>query len=124
MQITFTGRGVEVTDQIRATAEHKLAHLEKMEPRISVVALELINEHHPRVDGNKRVEAALETPRKTFRARAVAPDIPSALDMVRQKLERQLRDHHGRRRFLRRRGVGSAESASSPGASGAEGATE
>jgi ribosomal subunit interface protein len=114
MQMTFTGRGVEVTDEIRAAAEHKLAHLEHLEPRVSTLKIELINEHHPRLDGQKRVEAALKIPRKTFRAHAEAPDVPSAIDQVRQKLERQLRDHHGRRRFLRRRGVGSAGSATPP----------
>ena len=114
MQMTFTGRGVPVTEEIRATAEHKLAHLERMEPRVSTLTLELINEHHPRPDGLKRVEAALRIPRKTFRAHAEAQDVPSALDLVREKLERQLRDHHGRRRILRRRGVGSAESMAPP----------
>jgi len=124
MQMTFTGRGVAVTDEIRAAAEHKLASLERIEPRASLLALELINEHHPRVDGNKRVEAALRIPRKTFRAHAEAADVPSAFDLLRAKLERQLRDHHGRRRFLRRRGVGSAEDVAPPGPAGSEGAME
>ncbi|MEX0984631.1 MAG: ribosome-associated translation inhibitor RaiA [Actinomycetota bacterium] len=124
MEMTYTGRGVDVTDEIRATAEHKLAPLARIEPRISLLALEVINEHHPRPDGQKRVEAALRIPRKTFRAHAEAQDVPSAIDLVREKLERQLRDHHGRRRFLRRRGVGSAESATPPDQAGAEGAIE
>ena len=65
----------------------------------------------------KRVEAALQIPRKTFRAHAEAKDVPTAIDEVREKLERQLRDHHGRRRAAHRRGVGSAQDAASRAAS-------
>jgi len=125
MDMTFTGRGVEVTDEIRAVAEHKMAPLERMEPRLTGLALELINEHHPRLDGLKRVEAALHIPRKTFRAHAEADDVPSALDQVRDKLERQLRDHHSRRRrFGKKRGVGSAVNPTPAGATGPEGEVE
>src|ERR1044071_3885197 len=68
MDMTFTGRGLEVTDTIRGLAEQKLAPLGRIEPRATALDLELINEHHPRMDGVKRVEAALRIPRKTFRA--------------------------------------------------------
>ena len=64
----------------------------------SRIDLEFIAEHYPRLDGLKRVEAALFIPRKTFRAHAEADDVPTALDRVADKLERQLRDHHGKRR--------------------------
>jgi len=105
MDMTFTGRGVAVTDELRSQAQHKLAPLERMEPRLTGVDLEFINEHHPKPDGLKRVEAALRIPRKTFRAHAEAWDVPSAIDEVKEKLERQLRDHHGRRRAVYRGGV-------------------
>ena len=98
MDLTFTGRGLPVTDEVRETAGHKLAHLERMEPRTTRIDLEFIGEHYPSPDGLKRVEAALHIPRKIFRARAEADDVPTAIDRVADKLERQLRDHHGRRR--------------------------
>ena len=98
MDLTFTGRGFPVTDEVRETAGHKLAHLERMEPRTTRIDLEFIGEHYPGPDGVKRVEAALHIPRKTFRARAEADDVPTAIDRVADKLERQLRDHHGKRR--------------------------
>jgi ribosomal subunit interface protein len=108
MEMTFTGRGVRLTEEIRTQAEHKLAPLERLEPRLTTIDLEIINEHHPKPDGLKRVEAAVRIPRKTFRAHAEADDVPTALDEVKEKLERQLRDHHGRRRSTQRGGVGSA----------------
>ncbi|MDP9299382.1 MAG: ribosome-associated translation inhibitor RaiA [Actinomycetota bacterium] len=109
MDLSFTGRGVRITEDIRTTAERKLAPLERLEPRATRIDVELINEHHPRIDGLKRVEAALRIPRKTFRAQAEAEDVPTAIDRVKDKLERQLRDHHGKKRPPRqKRGLESA----------------
>jgi ribosomal subunit interface protein len=108
MDMTFTGRDLEITDEMRETATRKLASLERLEPRAVALDLELIGDH-PKLDGTKRVEAALRIPRKTFRAHAEAPDVPTALDRVRDKLERQVRDHHGKRRHVKKpRGIESA----------------
>jgi ribosomal subunit interface protein len=97
MDLTFTGRGLGVTDAVRETAQHKLAAISRLEPRVTRIDLEFIAEHHPR-PGTTRVEAAVHVPRKTFRAEAEAEDVPTALDRVVARLERQIRDHHGKRR--------------------------
>jgi ribosomal subunit interface protein len=120
MDLTYTGRGLQVTDDMRATARHKLSRLGRMEPRTTRIDLEFINEHHPKPGGLKRVEAALRIPRKTFFAHAEARDVPSALDDVAEKLERQLRDHHGKKRSRVHRGLESAH----PGPGSAEAADE
>ena len=98
MDLTFTGRGLGLTDAVRETAEHKLAAISRLEPRATRIDLEFISEHHPRIDGTTRVEAVVHVPRKTFRAEAEAADVPTALDRVVERLERQIRDHHGKRR--------------------------
>ena len=72
MDLMFTGRGVEITDEVRGAAQHKLARLERLEPRVTRVDVEFIAEHHPRLDGTVHVEAAFHVPRKTFRAEAEA----------------------------------------------------
>ena len=95
MDVRYTGRGVPLSDDVREQAEHKLARLERLEPRTTRLDLEFVAEHHPSPDGLKLVKAALKIPRKTFRAHAEAPDVPTALDHVAEKLERQIRDHHG-----------------------------
>jgi putative sigma-54 modulation protein len=112
MDLTFTGRGLPVTDEIRETATHKFSRLGRMEPRATGIDLELIAEHHPAPNALKRVEATLRTPRKTFRAHAEAGEVPAALDAVADKLERQLRDHHGKKRSARH--AGGLESATTP----------
>ena len=112
MDMTFTGRGLHVSDEIRDLSTQKLTPLARIEPRATSLDLELINEHHPKPDGLKRVEAALRIPRKTFRAHAEADDVPTAIDRVRDKLERQLRDHHGKKRtWLTKGGLGYAQAA-------------
>ena len=98
MDLTFTGRGIEVTDELRETAAHKLARLSRLEPRTTRIDLEFVSEDYPRVDGTMRVEAALHVPRKTFRALGEATDLPTAIDRVGERLERQVRDYHGRRK--------------------------
>ena len=82
MDLNFTGRGLQVTDEVREAAEHKLAPLARLEPRTTRIDLEFISEHHPRIDGTTHVEAALYVPRKTYRAEAEADDVPTALDRV------------------------------------------
>ena len=97
MDLRYTGRGVPLSDEVRQQAEHKLARLERLEPRSMRLELEFVAEHHPSPDGLTLVKAALKIPRKTFRAHAEAADVPTALDHVAEKLERQIRDHHGKR---------------------------
>jgi ribosomal subunit interface protein len=96
MDLVLKARGVPLDDRVRELALHKLARLERLERRVQRVEIEVIDERH-RPEGHRRLEAALVTPRKTFRAHAEAPDIEHALDGIVQRLERQLRDHHGRR---------------------------
>jgi ribosomal subunit interface protein len=117
METRFTARGLEITDEIREAAQRKLAPLERLEPRTTRVDLELISEHHPKVDGTIRIEAALHVPRKTFRATADAPTPVAAIDAVKEKLERQLRDHHGKKRVSQKgRGLESAPAVQAGGA--------
>jgi ribosomal subunit interface protein len=69
-----------------------------MEPKLTRLQVEVISEKNPRQGGVRRVEAVADTPRKVFRARADAPEVESALDLIAEKLERQIRDHHKKRR--------------------------
>jgi len=117
MDVVVKGRGTRVTDQIRGSAEHKLARLQRMEPRVTRIEVQVIAEPNPSNVRARRVEAALRTARKTFRAHAEAEDVDSAFDRLAEKLERQLRDHHSKRRARLGagvKGVRSAELAGEP----------
>jgi ribosomal subunit interface protein len=98
MDLVLNARGEKLTDEIREAAEHKLSRLERMEPKVTRLEVEIISERNPRLGGRHRVEAAFDTPRKTYRARADATEVETALDEIVEKLERQIRDHHTKRR--------------------------
>jgi len=98
MDLVMKSRGTRITDHMRTTAARTLSRLERMEPRVLRLEVEILTERNPRLGGIKRVEGALETPRRTFRAKAQGDDVDSALDQLVEKLERQVRDHNTKRR--------------------------
>ena len=115
MDLTFTGRGLPVSDEIRLQAQHKLARLERLEPRVVRLDVEVVSEHHPGPhEGLKLIKAAVRVPRRTFRAHAEAADVRTALDDVAEKLERQLRDHHDKRLARWRRRVRFGKGSAAP----------
>jgi ribosomal subunit interface protein len=98
MELTCTGRGIHITDDMRRTAERKLGKIERLDARAVRLDVEVVVEKNPRLAHLKRLEASLVTPRKTYRAHAEDPEFGNALDMVVQRLERQIRDHREKRR--------------------------
>jgi len=111
VDLMLKARGARITEHLRQVAEHKLARLERMEPRLTRLEIEIISEKNPRQGGVHRVEAAADTPRRTFRAHADARDVDAALDLVAEKLERQIRDHHEKLKARRLPGAGRVKSA-------------
>ncbi len=121
MDVVLKGRGTRITDHLRSAAVRKLSRLARMQPRVVRVELEVITERNPKLGGIKRVEAAVATPRRTFRAHAESSDVDSAIDQVAEKLERQLRDDNTKRRTKLITGAGRLGSVKAgPGAGGSE----
>jgi len=98
MELTVKGRGVRITDQVRAAAAHKLAKLARIDPRADRVEIEIISERNPRLNGTKRVEGAVTTKRQILRATASAPDVDAALDELSERLARRVRDYRAKRK--------------------------
>ena len=117
MEFVLKGRGDRVAQRLRQVTEHKLSRLERIEPRLARLEVEVIAEKNPRQGGIHRVEAVATAPRKTYRAHAQGKDVDYALDLVAERLERQIRDHHERRRARRNAGAGRVKSAQTPGGS-------
>jgi ribosomal subunit interface protein len=101
MDIVMKGRGGRVSNQTRQRVERKLLRLTRLEPGIQRIEVELIQETNRRVNGGHRIEVACRVSRRTFRASGNGSDIEIALDRVTDRLERQLKDDHGRRRTRR-----------------------
>jgi ribosomal subunit interface protein len=110
MDLRLQTRGGRIGDRLRQVAAHKLSGLERMEPALVRVEIEVISQKN-----SQRVEAVAATARKTYRAHADAREVESALDVVVDKLERQVRDHHQKRRARLIAGAGRVISARSIG---------
>src|SRR5260370_29511823 len=50
MEFTFKGRGLRITDEVREVARHKLSRLARMEPRATLLEVEVIAQRNPRLD--------------------------------------------------------------------------
>jgi len=91
------GRNIEVTDAMRSYAEEKLDKLTRFSDRI--VDAKVVMSYA--TDGNAaspaKVEVQLNVPQGIVRAEESGPDTYAAVDMVVEKLERQLRRFKERR---------------------------
>ncbi len=99
MKIQVKGRHVIVTDPLREYAEEKLTRLHRLmsERRIddvTLVELELIVERsHP--SGESQIaEATIFTRGPVLRARESSPDMYASIDLVYEKLQRQVKKYH------------------------------
>ena len=115
MELVLKGRGTRVDERLRQVTEHKLTRLDRLEPKLTRLEVEVVTEKTPRRGGLHRVEVVASAPRKTYRAHADARDVESALDVVAERLARQIRDHHDKRRARLIAGASRLRSAQTPG---------
>ena len=99
MKIQVKGRHVIVTDPLREYAEEKLTSLHRLLrdrhiDDVTLVELELIVEKsHP--SGESQIaEATIFTRGPVLRARESSPDMYASIDLVYEKLQRQVKKYH------------------------------
>jgi putative sigma-54 modulation protein len=85
MPVRITGRHLVVTPEIREYIERKLPRVERYTDRIHSVEFVLEKERY-----RHRVEARLKAGPVTVTAKAADPDLMKAVDVLADKLERQL----------------------------------
>lgn len=90
-QYHVRGENIAITDAIRDYAENKLSKLEKYFSDDEIVTVHVNAKVYP----NKRAKAEVTIPHKnvTLRAEETSDDWYASLDLVVDKLERQLRKH-------------------------------
>ena len=102
MDVVVRGRNVEVPEHYRQNVEEKLARVERFDPKIIRVDVELYHERNPRQSNScQRVEVTCKTRGPVVRSEAQAADFYSALDAAVTKLEGRLRRAADRRRVHR-----------------------
>lgn len=98
MEIIVKGRSVEVPDHFRDHVTEKLARIERYDPKLARVDVELSHENNPRQKKSKqRVQVTVTGRGPAVRAEAAADTFYTALDMVSDKLDTRLRKLRGRR---------------------------
>ncbi len=94
MQIKVTGRHIPVTEPIRAYAEEKVSKAAKIHDREDMTVDVVL--HVEKNPSNKNKDVAEVTARMkgiVVRAEEAAPDMYTAIDLVSEKLERQMRKY-------------------------------
>lgn len=103
MRLQVKGKNVEVTPSIREYAERKLARLSKQLAEQTQVELELSEQRNPSIADSQVAEATVFTKGPTLRARESSRDMKASIDLLADKLERQVKRYTERRRVEPRR---------------------
>jgi ribosomal subunit interface protein len=94
MDISMTARHFELNDSLREHVQNRLARLDRYNQRMSRLEVTLTEENR-----QKRVEALAAVDGDVdIHAEAVADDFRTAVNRVSEKLARQLKRRHERRR--------------------------
>jgi ribosomal subunit interface protein len=99
VDIIVKGRHTDVNDRFRRHVDTKLAKVEKLDPKVIRVDVEVSEEHNPRqADTRERIELTIVSRGPVIRAEAAADDRYAALDMALGKLEARMRRMCDRRK--------------------------
>lgn len=91
MNMSVRGRHMDVTPKIRDYAEEKIGRVGKiLNHGLMDIEIELWTEKNPSIAANQVAEVTLFTKGPVIRAREAAGDMFAAIDMVSDKLERQV----------------------------------
>lgn len=105
MEITVTGRHVQVTDRFRQQLQEKLAKVEQFAPRTQRVDVVVRHERSRAAKGRQVVEITCLAKGPVIRAEAVSEDSYAALDLAMEKLTERLRRAGDRKLVQRRKGA-------------------
>jgi putative sigma-54 modulation protein len=97
VKLQVTGRNLDVTPSIVDYAERKLTKLARHLSDSSRVELELRIEKNPSISENNVAEATIWTKGPVLRARESSTDMYASIDLVAEKLERQVKRYRERR---------------------------
>ncbi|MCX8032072.1 MAG: ribosome-associated translation inhibitor RaiA [Thermoleophilia bacterium] len=96
MNLTVKGRNLVLTDAIESYAREKIGKLGKYLADGVRCEVELWTEKNPSISDNQVVEVTIFTKGPVIRAREASPDIYASIDLVCEKLERQVKKYRGK----------------------------
>ena len=102
MRIEVRGRNTPVTDQLRRHVEERFrARIGRQVSDLARLDVELTVEKNPSIPAAKIAEATLHLKGVTLRARESSGDLEHSVDLVADKLARQVKRHRDKRRGRR-----------------------
>ena len=101
MQLQIKARNTEVTESVRKHAERHLRKVAKQVSDLARLELELFQQRNPAIHDGKVAEATLHLKGAVLRARVASPDMAQSVDLVAEKLARQVKRHRDKRRGAR-----------------------
>jgi putative sigma-54 modulation protein len=97
MKFIIHGKNIEVTDALRQYVEEKLGKSEKYSRHILEMNVELCVAKNPRIKNNQQVNVTTSVNGLVLRAEESAVNMYAAIDLVAEKLERQLKKYENKR---------------------------
>jgi putative sigma-54 modulation protein len=102
VRIEVRGRNTAVTDQLRRHVQERFtARIGKQVSDLAQLEIELLVEKNPAIAEDKVAEATLHLKGTTLRARESSRDLEHSIDLVADKLARQVKRHRDKRRGRR-----------------------
>ncbi|MEO6866444.1 MAG: ribosome-associated translation inhibitor RaiA [Gaiellales bacterium] len=98
MKLLVKGKNIDVSRRVQEYAEKRLSKLSlQLDDNVTRMELEITEEKNPRVADNKVAEATVWTKGRALRARESSPDVFASIDLVAEKLSRQVKKYHDKR---------------------------
>jgi len=98
MKLLVKGKNTDVSRRVQEYAEKRLSKLSlHLDDDVTRMELEITEEKNPRIADCKVAEATIWTNGKALRAREASPDIFASIDLVTDKLARQVKKQHDKR---------------------------
>jgi putative sigma-54 modulation protein len=91
MQIFIKGKGLHITDALRAHAEEKIGHLQHYFDHIIDAHVTMRTERSDQI-----VDVIIHLPHYIIKAEERSPDMYASIDLVRDRLEQQIRKYKTR----------------------------
>jgi len=112
MQLTITGKNIEINDTLRGYVEKKIGRLDRYLPNVIDGRVELEKVDGARAAGDRQVaQVTLRTKSAVLRAEEASNDIFASIDAVVEKMQRQADRYKNKRRAKRNETVHQLEAA-------------
>lgn len=97
MEVIVKGRNIDITGALREYAVEKMSKMTKYFDQIMKIEIEFMVEKNPSISNPKTVEATVFTKGPVIRAKESSTDMYASIDLVADKLERQVKKYKGKR---------------------------